>query len=354
MIRAPRAKAFRGYGSRRSAAGLTLLELVVVLTILAALGTVMITQTTSLTNEARYEQTVRTLEQLEAAVVGDSDLRGPDGQRLITGFVADVGRLPVSLDELWLIGSLNEFAIDKSPTGDTSLAVAGGWRGPYLRLPVGANDLTDGWGRPFGTFDEDGETIASGPIKIVGSLGPTASIGGTNFERDLPLVFEATANAVDGSTGTADIDGISSAVPARFEGPVSVSGVEGPGGADAGDDTNSGLANYVVIRVYGPNPSTGGVQTLAQYVQDVSTTPSVGVTTLPALAALGGGDLTVGPRIIRAYQVPNDPTTTPEQNLDPSVASPPNPAYRLSDPFYFVNIPGGLPQPLPTLVLEVP
>jgi prepilin-type N-terminal cleavage/methylation domain-containing protein len=307
--------------------GLTLLELVVVLAILAALGTVMVTQTTNLTSEARYEQTARTLEQLDAAVVGETGLRGPDGQRLIAGFVADIGRLPDSLDELWEIGSLNAFAIDKSPAGDPTLAVAGGWRGPYLRLPVGADDLTDGWGRPFETLDEDGNTITSGPIKILRSRGPDNVVGGVGYDRDLYVVFEASSTA----TG---LDGVDSAVPARHEGDVQVARVER---AD-GSDPVIGDGQYVVIRVYGPDPNTGDVRTIEQMIHDLGPGGDGPVVENKTLS-----NVPIGPRVIRAYQVSTSPATDEE---DLSSADP------ISDPVYFVNLAGGPPSI--ELVLEAP
>ncbi|MEM8713501.1 MAG: prepilin-type N-terminal cleavage/methylation domain-containing protein, partial [Planctomycetota bacterium] len=74
--------------------GLTLLELVVVLAILSALGTVMITQSTSLAGEARYQQTVRTLEDLRDAIVGRLPAANEDVLAVAPGFVSDMGRLP--------------------------------------------------------------------------------------------------------------------------------------------------------------------------------------------------------------------------------------------------------------------
>ncbi|MEM9301695.1 MAG: prepilin-type N-terminal cleavage/methylation domain-containing protein [Pseudomonadota bacterium] len=341
--------------------GLTLLELIVVLTILATLGTVMLTQSTSLTNEARYQQTVRTLEALDAAVVGDPGLRGPDGQRLVTGFVADMGRLPVALDELWEIGELQPFAIDKTPAGDAdldlvqpALAVGGGWRGPYLRLPLGADNLTDGWGRPYEALDGNGDAV--GDLRMVRSLGPDGLVGGTGFQRDLLTVFEATPAAAENP----DLAGLVSVVPSRFAGGVVLSGVVADDGAGGIEDPGDALVDepelgeFVVVRIYGPNPVTGGVQTVAEFVHDLNDAPDgdgseVALTPLPGL---DGGDLTIGPRVIRAYQVVAIPET-PEENLNPTSLDAPNPATRISDPIYFVNIPGGLP-PLPELVLEAP
>ncbi|MEN1727936.1 MAG: hypothetical protein AAGJ52_05805, partial [Pseudomonadota bacterium] len=143
--------------------------------------------------------------------------------------------------------------------------------------------------------------------------------------------------------------------PARFTGEVVVQGVIAENGDDPGIERGPppGFGDFLVIRVYGPNPATGAVQTLAQYVHDLRPAAdgvAVNVTTIPAL--LGGGDLTVGPRVLRAYQVSDFPAS-PEENLNWTVTTPPNPANRVSRPVHFTNIPGGLP-PLQQLVLEVP
>jgi len=121
--------------------GLTLLELIVVLVILAALGTVMITQTTSLTGEARYQQTVRTLEQLQDAVIGRQPVGGEDPTGIGPGFVSDMGRLPeavadgtaFTLAELWdrnLFTDADLFAVRNLTGLDNDLQLASGWRGP--------------------------------------------------------------------------------------------------------------------------------------------------------------------------------------------------------------------------------
>src|SRR5947209_18975108 len=89
--------------------GLTLVELLVVLLILAILTTVAITATSGLVDQARYDATQRTLQNTQDAIIGPAGQREPDGTPLITGFVSDVGRLPVTvgndpftqLQELW-------------------------------------------------------------------------------------------------------------------------------------------------------------------------------------------------------------------------------------------------------------
>ena len=192
-----------GYDPRQH--GLTLLELLVVLLILAALGTVTLTQTTSLTDEARYEQTVRTLEQLQDAVIGRQPYANEDPTAVPPGFVADIGRLPLAgnnlnLSELWDRSAaavdpddpdtyLPEFALQTLTGLDDDLEMASGWRGPYMRRPIGSSELNDGWGQPFGLEDEfEAAVDALGdPIARIGSAG---SGQGDAFDPDPARPFE--------------------------------------------------------------------------------------------------------------------------------------------------------------------
>src|SRR5580704_13949574 len=77
--------------------GLTLVELLVVLVILVILATVAIQSTENLVAQARYESTQRTLDNIQNAVLGPRSQMDSDGTRAVTGFVADMGRLPVAV-----------------------------------------------------------------------------------------------------------------------------------------------------------------------------------------------------------------------------------------------------------------
>ena len=81
--------------SRRSERGLTLVEMLVVLAILVALTTVAVNSTEGVVDQGRYDATGNTLDGVRDAVLGREGLKGPDDRPFITGFVADMGRLPV-------------------------------------------------------------------------------------------------------------------------------------------------------------------------------------------------------------------------------------------------------------------
>ena len=75
--------------------GMTLVELLVVLAILALLTTVAVTSTDVVLSQGRYDATKGTLTNIQEAVLGPPNARQADGTLVSIGFVADVGRWPV-------------------------------------------------------------------------------------------------------------------------------------------------------------------------------------------------------------------------------------------------------------------
>ena len=145
-------------------AGFTLVEMVVVLLILAALTVAAVQSLSPVADQARYDATSRTLQQLNEAMLGADGLRQSDGTPLITGFVADVGRVPIQgpdpltpetqLSELWdgTLATTFPFQTRSGPAAPidySAIRIPCGWRGPYLRFGIGVADLRDGWANPF-------------------------------------------------------------------------------------------------------------------------------------------------------------------------------------------------------------
>ncbi|MEM9347600.1 MAG: prepilin-type N-terminal cleavage/methylation domain-containing protein [Planctomycetota bacterium] len=292
------------------ARGLTLLELIIVLVILATLGTVMITQTAGLADEARYEQTVNVLERLDEAVLGRPAFANEDPTSVPAGFVADMGRLPQigsagNLAELYDRDEANPTTplplFDLRPAeGDSSLNIASGWRGPYLRLGVGSDAVRDGWGRALTLRDPFGVEIDTSTALSNTEIGSIISFGvgtGDAFDVDLedvvflddpdPLLDEAgDVNLVQGSLDlTIDTDTI-------------------PAGAN----------ERVLVRVYGP--ADGLPVVLAQW-------PAEGAATWPAAIPepLVFEDLIVGPRYLRVYRLDGStgPPSVPGQATDVAI-----------------------------------
>lgn len=158
--------------------GFTLLELVVVLAILAVVTTLALRSLDHVQDQKRDEANRQAFEELRGAILGSPDDRAADGSRTISGFVADMGRLPrtvevdgnLTLAELWMNPGQTFDVRPASqangvPAGfeDPQVLVSGGWRGPYLHLPIGASQWLDGWGNPMitrlssGSLNPDGE-----------------------------------------------------------------------------------------------------------------------------------------------------------------------------------------------------
>lgn len=286
----------------RSAPGLTLLELVIVLAILAALAGIATTTTRGLFEQNRHETNQRSLTEIEHAVLGDASIRQPDGSRVPHGFVADLGRLPrafndggiLTLEELWVRGPLADYALAPAP-GDPELRLGTGWRGPYLRLPVGAATLRDGFGNPFQLLDADGVPMAAPtdtgePVAIVRTLSADALVGGLNsYDIDLATAFGATAAAA--SSGV-----VAQALAPEYKQDFSVT-VQVPGGSggfQALAPASLAVNERVLVRIYGPIGANGIAGTIAQQEITSATVgpPQVSFTAIP-----------IGPRTLRAYRV---------------------------------------------------
>jgi prepilin-type N-terminal cleavage/methylation domain-containing protein len=162
--------------------GFTLIEMTVVLLLITLLASVAIRETNSLSFQVRYEQTQERLERIREAILGNPR-QIINGQQAVSGFVADMGRLPGNIKELIQLSSYCSDAtkLTKADCENTLDAVwfgrksygfcnlnfpnetqclansgswthlfYGGWNGPYLNIsgnPADSDAFTDGWGR---------------------------------------------------------------------------------------------------------------------------------------------------------------------------------------------------------------
>ncbi|MEM1108866.1 MAG: hypothetical protein AAGH99_09275 [Planctomycetota bacterium] len=313
------------------------MELIVVLVILAALGTVLVTQTTGLTDEARYTQTVRSLEAIQDAVIGRQVARGEDPTAVPPGFVSDMGRLPQAVEEATDVFTLAELwdggqfaAADlyqvRTLTGlDNELQMASGWRGPYVRLPVGTDELRNGWGREFDLFDGAGAAVDANNDSI-GAVSSTGSELGDAFDPATPLEVlfadSSVATAVDRSTGR-----VPETVTVEFPQPFSAA------------DTS------VTVRVYGIDGTDGDLipdVLLEGTAQAIAGSTSLTLTLVDLIDpdATPGHLMGIGPKIIRAYRLAAAPTPDQDFSAEPNK----------SDAVSF-SLPAGGLSSLPTVTL---
>lgn len=290
--------------------GMTLVELIVVLAILVALAGTALLATEGIVDQGRRDATVRSLEALREAVIGREGLVDANDNPWVRGFVADMGRLPRAeesgwLNELWTPPSewtppFDPLVVDnalfdiKSPSGDPDVQVAVGWRGPYLRLPIGQTRWLDGWGNEPVVLDKDGiSVVANSEIAQVISLGADGLVGGTGYDADLSVTFHSTVVPVQAPVQHGDV-------------PVRVTGL-------------TPLADEVVIRVYGPvydesafppeEGKAGTVLPLGIQVDTVFTADAQGVVSTTF------EDVPIGPRVLRAYVIV--PGSPPASKDDP-------------------------------------
>jgi type II secretory pathway pseudopilin PulG len=315
--------------------GLTLVELLVVLTILIILTTVAVVSTDQFLDQARYDATQRTLQNVQSAITGPGGQREPDGTPLITGFVADIGRLPLAtadstgaltLDELWSNPSgLPAFTLQQAPAPDTDVSILCGWRGPYLQLPLGSTQLTDGWGNALSLLQSDGATPITAGMSIpwVRSLGSDNALGGTGYAADTNVTLVST---VAGSP--INLYQASLVVNLNFVTQAGAQIVPTPSGsgwtftANGAAFSGGSFASSPTVTFFGPNNGQTVVHSgqTVFVVSSPNSTPAAGTMTYtfprPGVAT---DAITIGPRMVRARCVYTPSGSTAVTLLSPII-----------------------------------
>lgn len=176
--------------------GMTLLELVVVLAILAIVTSMAVTSMSAVVDQTRNDQSRLLIESIERSIVGNVTEDVPC-------FFKDTGRFPravgvnpsTKLAELQLIPSdCTPFTLKNPTEPDLSdLLIGVGWRGPYLRVDVTEGKIHDGYGNPL-DIAESTTAPYTGFISAIqsrgadGVSGPSYSPGSLlQPEHDIPL-----------------------------------------------------------------------------------------------------------------------------------------------------------------------
>lgn len=233
----------------------TLIELVLVLVIMTIIASLALNTVESNVDQTRFESTQQVIQNVDDSIL--SDRLDANGTKSRVGFFVDVGGLPrpveevdpvdgrsiLTLRELWQrpiglpfsrtlasfkLRAADDLAIGNTDTNsdgnkndydndpvfaDPEVVLGTGWRGPYLRLPVGADSLQDSWGHKLVSYpdsvddlefdhlrweDRDGDDLDD-PVNLVvqgvlgvRSLGRSDTLGGASYEIDTP----ATTNHV--------------------------------------------------------------------------------------------------------------------------------------------------------------
>lgn len=145
--------------------GFSLVELLIVLGLMATAATLALSTVGNNNNQNRFNETRGKLEHLRDAIVGET--KTINGQTIINGFVADMGRLPFNVTELLaapadcdhnnilLFGGAIASTIDSDDDSDNAIdpcpweydadvEMWHGWNGPYISSI--RTDYRDGWG----------------------------------------------------------------------------------------------------------------------------------------------------------------------------------------------------------------
>jgi len=207
--------------------GFTLVEVLVVMLILVALASVTLDFTKDFAFQGRYEVTKDRYEKIKRAIIGRPGVL-INGQPDISGFVADMGRLPRNIQELLVQNycdddyrisdntpdssgisgatgvTPNSWCTTKTPNG-TWIQQSSGWKGPYLTVQkpdYKPNAFSDGWGSEasstvftdhnygwyFGGTDSDSDGFFEDlAIQSSGKNGGALNSSDTGYDADYPI-----------------------------------------------------------------------------------------------------------------------------------------------------------------------
>ncbi|GEM_PF-3360310 len=261
--------------------GFTLVELLVVMLILTALASVTLDFTKDFAFQGRYEVTKDRYEKVKRAIIGRPDVL-INGQPDISGFVADMGRLPRNIQELLVQNYCSddyrvsnntpnssgitdatgatpkEWCTSKTPNGvwhtasctdatKTTQATCEAasetwsvWDGPYLTTQnpdYKANAISDGWGNEATELTDHnygwevclgasvaGACYTSSPVinsgdLIILSKGKDQAVGGTGiYDLDYPAGLSTSSPSINNADWTVDIASLQAVVPTPSNG----------------------------------------------------------------------------------------------------------------------------------------
>jgi len=174
----------RGRSAGPTAKGLSLIEVIIILAVLAVLVALLVPSSVQVLTGARRDTTLDEMENLQIAMIGDPNLKN-SGVRSSFGYIGDMGNLPATLDDLLTQGAQPAYAFN------SSLGVGAGWRGPYITLGPGS-DLESHKKDAFGNdYTYDGTDYVNGQGQTVDAklvtLGADGVAGGTGNDEDVTL-----------------------------------------------------------------------------------------------------------------------------------------------------------------------
>jgi prepilin-type N-terminal cleavage/methylation domain-containing protein len=337
----------------RKQTGFTLIELMVVLAILAATATIALRTASSLQNQGRYQQTTRELNNIQSAIGGPSSSGVPNGNSLVSGFVADLGRLPNAYvssndpgDANGYLDPLNELLSQNSsmPTPqfyssntDNSVNIWVGWQGPYVQVGAGPSYIRDGWGYSLHCYDASGNQITAKlntavpntPIAQIASWGASDNVDvnhvGTAVGTGAPLQYNYNDNvSIPNPTITTTTTGF--VYQAAITGQVSMDvGLDGANSASGPtpnltftgtpvSPSSSPAVASVPVSIWvsyigpdltqSPNPVTDDPYLVDYSTESAWNSPWSGQYFISANSTPAYTNVTIGPRVLKVYVLP--------------------------------------------------
>jgi len=116
-------------------AGFTLIELVMVIVVMAALAAVSVPRINDFITNSKIQASKNEMLQIRAAISGTPD-RTAGGRYVDRGYIGDVGAVP---------SSLNDLLTKPGPVSTYDYFSRTGWNGPYLQDDGTGNILKDAW-----------------------------------------------------------------------------------------------------------------------------------------------------------------------------------------------------------------
>ena len=231
-------RSHRPFYPRLDQGGFTLLELLLVVTILSAVAWMSLGVVNNNSDQVRFEDTRNRLQAIRRAIIGDTS-RTLNGQPVISGYVADMGQVPQYLQALMVedycagFPEINDGGACMTAGGiwqdqqthdyNSTYNLWSGWNGPYLSATemTGHNRFQDGWGNRDDATNNFGWNYvvdATGNL-IIQSYGVDGAAGGASlYEVEYPP-----------ATAIPNIDDEEYRVLVTNEGPTAAAG-DGKGG----------------------------------------------------------------------------------------------------------------------------
>jgi len=148
--------------------GFTLIEVLVIITIIGILAAGAYLTLGTLLDKGRYDSTVETMNTLKTAIIGNSGVLA-NGIRTDFGYLNGMGRLPLTLQDLANQGTQPVY------TSTTNC----GWNGPYVKSKFQDDSdgyRRDGWGNLLQYNSVTGVITSYGSDGIAGGSGYAADI----------------------------------------------------------------------------------------------------------------------------------------------------------------------------------